>query len=306
MAFAKHETFYIREGWLFKGMAAIKNAEETGKSSTIFMDDHAPELLGIGQNMVRALRFWMQAVGLAEEKMERQRVQKLTDFGEAIWMYDRFLENDATLWFLHYRLASNEQHATTWYWFFNHFTPSTFDERTCLDALSNWVISQYPDLQIAPGSLKRDFDCFLQTYLTSKTSHTPEELTESPFARLCLLTRVDDTTQKRYRLERLDSARIHPLVLLYVLVDRQRQARNGIFQVGLSEILREPMNAGRVFNLTTAGLSDLLAELNKDYPDLRVRFVRTAGLDQLTLPECEPLKILKHYYTERVARHRNV
>jgi hypothetical protein len=306
MAFAKHETFYIREGWLFKGMAAIKSAEDAGKPPTIFMDDHAPEQLGIGQNMVRALRFWMQAVGLTEEKTERQRVQRLTEFGEAIWQYDRFLENDATLWFLHYHLVSSEQHATTWYWFFNHFAPSSFEERMCLDALSNWVISRYPDQEIASGSLKRDFDCLLQTYLTSKTSHTPEELTESPFARLRLLTRVDDTTQKRYRLERLDATRIHPLVLLYVLVDRQRQARNGILQVGLSEILREPMNAGHVFNLTTSGLSDLLAELNKDYPDLRVHFVRTAGLDQLTLPEYEPQEILKYYYTERVTRHRNI
>lgn len=30
MSFAKHETFYIREGWLFKGMAAIKQAKDNG------------------------------------------------------------------------------------------------------------------------------------------------------------------------------------------------------------------------------------------------------------------------------------
>src|SRR5947208_135023 len=90
MAFAKHETFYIREGWLFKGMAAIKKAEGVGRLPTIFLDDNAPEVLGIGHNMVRALRFWMQATGLAEEKLEdRQRVQRLTPFGEQVWNYDR-------------------------------------------------------------------------------------------------------------------------------------------------------------------------------------------------------------------------
>ena len=57
MSFAKHEAFYIREGWLFKGMAAIKQAEGDGQLPTIFLDTDAPERLGIGRNMVRSLRF---------------------------------------------------------------------------------------------------------------------------------------------------------------------------------------------------------------------------------------------------------
>src|SRR5437667_6604624 len=79
MSFAKHETFYIREGWLFKGMAAIKKAEDDGQLPTIFLDTDAPERLGIGHNMVRSLRFWMQAIGLVEEKQEeRQRAHRLS------------------------------------------------------------------------------------------------------------------------------------------------------------------------------------------------------------------------------------
>lgn len=305
MSFAKHETFYVREGWLFKGMAAVKKAEEIGMSSNIFLDDDAPEKLGIGQNMVKSLRFWIQATGLTEERViDRQRVQKLTPFGEMIWAFDRYLENNATLWLLHYHLVCNEAHATTWYWFFNHFVPSVFDENTCLEALHNWVISQYPNQEIAVGSLKRDIDCLLQTYLTSRAIHTPEELTESPFSRLRLLTRIDDDLQKRYRLERLDPGRLHPLVLLYVLVNRQSSARKGTLQVGLIDVLREPMNAGRVFSLTTTALSDLLTELNKNYPDLQVHFVRTAGLDQITLPECDAIDVLNRYYTERVSRYK--
>lgn len=307
MAFAKHETFYLREGWLFKGMAAIKKAEkEEKRPPTVFLDDDAPEKLGIGQNMVRSLRFWMQATGLAEEKLERQRVQRLTPFGEKIWEYDRYLENNATLWFLHYRLVCSEPHATTWYWFFNHFAPSIFEEPDCLEALQNWVISSYPNQEIAFGSLKRDVDCLLQTYLISKATHTPEELTESPFSRLHLLSRIDNGQQKRFKLERLNPGRLHPLILLYVLMDRQSHIRKDSSQVNLSEVLREPMNVGRVFNLTTTALSDLIAELNKSYPDFRIRFVRTAGLDQLTLPDCESINILTRYYTERVSRHRDL
>jgi Protein of unknown function (DUF4007) len=307
MAFAKHETFYIREGWLFKGMAAIKNTEGEGKLPTIFLDADAAEKLGIGQNMVRSLRFWMQATGLAEEKLEdRQRVQRLTSFGELIWQYDRYIEDSATLWLLHYHLACSQDHATTWYWFFNHFAPSTFDEINCLDALHNWVINNYPDQEIASGSLKRDIDCLLQTYLPVKTSRTPEELTESPFSRLHILSRMSDDRGRRYKMERLDSIHFHPLILLHVLFDRQLKVRNNALQVGLSDVLREPLNAGRVFSLTTTVLSDLLAQLNKDYQDWRIRFVRTAGLDMITLPILEPNDILTRYYVERASRHEGI
>jgi hypothetical protein len=307
MAFAKHETFYIREGWLFKGMVAIKRAEDEGRLPTVFLDVDAPERLGIGQNMVRSLRFWMQATGLAEEKLEeRQRVQRLTPLGELVWTHDRYLEDNATLWLLHYHLACSQDHATTWFWFFNHFAPSTFDDNSCLDALHSWVIGNYPDQEIASGSLKRDIDCLLQTYLPSKTSRTPEEITESPFSRLHILSKIGDDRGRRYRMDRLDSTHFHPLILLHVLVDRQLKVRNGATQVGLIDVLREPLNAGRVFSLTTTVLSDLLAQLNKDYPDWRIHFVRTAGLDTLTLPIMAPTDVLTRYYLEQVSRHEGI
>jgi len=306
MAFAKHETFYIREGWLFKGMAAIKKAEEMGRLPTIFLDDDAPQKLGIGQNMVRALRFWMQATGLVEERQERQRFHRLSALGEQVWQHDRYLEDDQTLWLLHYNLACSSMHATTWYWFFNHFVPSTFDEQRCLEALKYWVIGSSPDQEVAPGSLKRDIDCLLQTYLPSKISRTPEDLTESPLSRLRILSRLTDSPRSLYRLERLDPSQLHPLILLYVIVDRQAQARPGASQVGLGDVLREPMNAGRIFNMTTTAISDLLAELNKHYPEWRIRFVRTAGLDQLTLPGCRSSEILSYYYIERASRREDL
>jgi len=307
MSFAKHETFYVREGWLFKGMSAIKAAENDGQLTTIFLDTDAPERLGIGQNMVKALRFWMLATGLSEERLEeRQRTQRFTLFGSQVWHYDRYLEDDATLWLIHYHLVSNETHATAWYWFFNHFAPSIFDENSCVEALSQWVITKYPDQTIASSSLKKDVDCLLQTYLANKAARSPEDMLESPFSRLRLLSRLGDDHLKHYRLERLEPGRLHPLILLYVLIDRQVQLRKSESQVGLGTVLHEPINAGRIFNLTTATLSDLLAELNKNYPEWRIHFVRTAGLDQLTLPVAEPMDILTRYYTGRNARYEEI
>lgn len=301
MSFAKHETFYIREGWLFKGMAAIVGAQEREQLPTIFQDADAPEQLGIGRNMVRALRFWMQATGLAEERLEqRQRTQRLTPLGRLVWQYDRYLEETDTLWLIHYQLACSHQHATTWYWFFNHFAPATFDQHTCLEALRNWVISTFPDQEFALSSLEKDIDCLLKTYLFDGTSRVPEDLRESPLSRLGLLSSYSDGNKKQYRLERTDSASLDPRLVLYVLLDRQLQNRTTARQVRLGEVLREPMNVGRVFNLTATTLIEVLKELNVRYPDYSVQFVRTEGLDDLTLPVCTPAEVLSHYYIQRV------
>jgi len=63
MHFAKHETFHIREGWLFKGMTAIKRAEENNQLATIFLDHDASGRLGMGRNMVEASVFGCRRLG---------------------------------------------------------------------------------------------------------------------------------------------------------------------------------------------------------------------------------------------------
>jgi hypothetical protein len=297
MAFAKHETFHFREGWLFKGMAAIQEAASEGKPPTIFLDRDAPERLGIGVNMVRALRFWMQATSLAVEGLEaRQRTHRLSPLGKRIWDCDPYLDDIGTLWLIHYQLVCSKDEATSWYWFFNLFAPVSFNDRTMLEALQNWVVATYPEQDIAVSSLTKDVECLLRTYLPEGSSHTPEDLLECPLARLHLLSKTGDGQQKRYHLHGADPARLHPLIVLYVLADQQRLQRPSARQLGLTQALRDPMNVGRVFGLTTTALTDLLAAAGNAFPEWRVHLERTGGLDQMTLPDSEPDAILNRYY----------
>lgn len=298
MTFAEHQTFHIREGWLHKGMAAIKRAELNSKPSAVFLDDDAPERLGIGRNMVRALRFWMQATGLAEEKPGSRSIQQLTPFGEQVWMYDRYLEDEGTLWLIHYHLACNLEQATTWYWFFNHYAPVSFTDEQMLETLRQWVVTKEKERQVAPSSLQKDVSCFLRTYLADQQTNIPENIIESPLAKLGILTQTPSTTEKRYYFHRFRDGNLDALVLLYVLIDRQESTRPTTDEVTLNQVLQEPMNAGRTFNLTTATISDLIAELNRQHLDWQVRFVRTSGLDQLTLPHIGKIDILERYYKE--------
>lgn len=300
LTFAKHETFHIREGWLFKGMSAVVEATQADEPYNPFLAEDAPERLGIGRNMVRSLRYWMQATGLAAEQYEGRSISRLTEFGELVWRHDPYLENEGTLWLIHYYLSCNRAEATSWYWFFNHFAPVSFSDKQATEALQNWVITVEPERRVAQSSLKKDVACLLRTYLPDERGHNPENLLESPLAQLGVLVQFGEGGQKRYHWQKVDVNQLHPLILLYVLVDRQQQVRPLLQEVRLSQALQEPMNVGRVFNLTTAILTDLIAALNKEYSDLTVRFVRTAGLDQLTLPQASCAEILARYYEDTI------
>ena len=88
MKFRAHETFFIRKGWLSKGMERVVAKED------LFVDkaENPMDVLGIGSNMVKSLRYWLQAVELTSEPNTGRRVQTLTPFGEMVYANDRYIE----------------------------------------------------------------------------------------------------------------------------------------------------------------------------------------------------------------------
>jgi len=300
MYFAKHETFHIRDGWLYKGLKAVQS--EPG----IFLEDNAPERLGLGKNMVRALRFWMQATGLTQEQFQdRRRVQTLTEFGKYVLQYDPYQELDGTLWLIHYQLVSSKGLATTWYWFFNHYSPITFSYVDFIERLKQWINTQREDgKEVAESSLRKDFDCLVRTYLSSERNKSPEDLMESPLSTLGLLSTFTEHDEhegriRRYRLESGAVSSIPPLAFLYVLLDQQEKNRPTSSQVTLQEVLREPMNVGNTFGITILTLEDLLMRLEEEGKEFRVRLTRTGQLDNLTLPDIPANDILRAFYEKQ-------
>lgn len=106
-----HEKFALRDGWLTKGLSIID------KRPDAFLGSEGPDLFGIGNNMVKSLRYWMKAFKLIEENPGAGA--KLSELGKIILQNDVYLEKNFTLWILHSQIAKNIAEATTWYMFFN-------------------------------------------------------------------------------------------------------------------------------------------------------------------------------------------
>ena len=112
-SFYKHQTFHIRDVWLHKG---IKILNKDPRSLSASSNSHHE--LGIGKNMLDALRYWMQATGLAEPSKEIRKGPVpliTTELANLIFDNDPYFEDSVSLWLIHIKLASNKSLATMWY-----------------------------------------------------------------------------------------------------------------------------------------------------------------------------------------------
>jgi len=296
MGFAQHQSFHIRDGWLKKGL------EEVKKDEGIFLDSEAYLKLGLGKNMVTALRFWMVATGLTEEisNQKRSHGQRLTHLGKLILEKDPYFEDDGTLWLIHYNIVKNKDEATAWYWFFNRFNRQSFDRDLFVKELLAWNTTDR-NKDIATASLEKDFDCFIKTYMPREKNSSPEDTLESPLANLKLLNVDVSDKQKKYYLNRPEPKLIPPLILLYVIKKYQEEKQMDektnkiVSQLSLRDLLASECSPGRIFILGMR-LAEAIRQANESHPEFAFRFTRTNGLDVLTVPPVKAEDILNQHY----------
>ncbi|NLD50709.1 MAG: DUF4007 family protein [Clostridiaceae bacterium] len=289
MRFRAHDTFFIRKGWLYKG---IKNVV---LDRTVFMGDNGNpmDILGIGANMVKSLRYWLQAVGLTVEPNVGRKYQTLTPFGEIVYENDKYFEEIGTLWLLHYKLAINKAEATAWYYFFNEFTRNEFNRDDFVKQLNNYILLN--GSEVSERSLDDDFNCIINTYVPRIKSNPgkmhPENNIDCPLGELSLID-IANKKAKTYKksVPKLDS--IHPLIILAIIVDQAQ----GETQIKISSIQNDKCNAGKVFNLD---IITLISLLNKIESMGYIKVVRTAGLDYIDIKEqkIDFLGCVKKYYS---------
>ncbi len=176
--FAGHETFPLRLLWLKKAYNAVEN----GAPSGTFQEQAAIARFGVGRNMAVSMRHWAVASGFVEEtgKVLRPTVvgrQILADDG-----LDPYLERSATLWLVHWAIASTPALTTTAYYAFNGLSAIEFDPAMLVDELFRIVTAR--DWRATRVTLKRDVEVFLRSYVRRDSA---EDGVESLLAELGLV-----------------------------------------------------------------------------------------------------------------------
>ena len=277
MKFRAHDTFFIRKGWLSKGMKYVHNKPDV----FVAKDENPMDVLGIGANMVKALRYWLQAVGLTEEPNSGKRVQTFTPLGQSVFTNDRYIEELGTLYLLHYRLSSNKSDATAWYYFFNEFTMSEFSRDDFVDFLQRRIRMEDSDATVAIRSLNDDFSCIINTYLprykTSPNRVAPESNIDCPLGELGLID-ILSKEKKTYRKAIPVASTISPWVALAIIVEQAGESK----EISLNELLTAPCNIGKTLNLDAISMLDVLYQIERIG---KIKINRTAGLDVIHILE---------------------
>jgi hypothetical protein len=245
--------------------------------------------------MVVSMRHWAKAVGVIDEK------DKITELGTRLLRddgWDPYLERTASLWLLHWRLASNPYRSTTWYLAFNFVSSTKFDRDFIADEITK-MVNESGFAAVSSDTIRRDVECFIRTYATSSlnASVLNEDTLESPLAELELIT--PSHLKGIYEFNVGAKPSLPGEVFAFCLLEFWKQKNDSANTMTFERIAYEPGSPGRVFKLDENALTDYLLHI-EDITSGVFRWSDAAGLRQVQLlrGDTSPYKLLGKAYMQ--------
>jgi len=290
--FSGHETFACRHLWLKKGYDYMVS----GKS---FRDEDAVVRLGVGKNMVGAIRYWMKAFNILTSD------DQITEFGHKLLAndgWDPYLEDQGSLWLLHYYLVKTN-YASIYNIIFGSFRreKTLFNKDSFISYLHKW--NENSDLgNLNDNTLASDFGVFARMYsgFAENDGGNLEELNSKFFSELNLLNTnkvpTENDTSKfedRYQIVEKDQTELPEHILLYAILDRFTDR----ISISIREIETDINSPFLIFCLTNKGLVQKINEIAETYRD--IIYNDQAGVKEIQFKQSHvPFNILNDYYAK--------
>ena len=288
-AFGRHETFTPRYTWFKRGYDAAAS------DPMLFSGDaHLP--LGVGKNMAKSIRYWLQAMRIVEELpvdgSRRTRVVP-TRFGVAMLDgdtgFDQYLEAPDSWWLLHWMALSPGGMVPVWWTAFHSFGAIRFTTDTLLDhvtaqiAASGWG-------EPKEKTIRRDILAMLRCFAGaagSRRADKVDDIIDSPFVGLGLIT--DESDGWRFAVG--PKAGLSPAVAAFACLDYLSRTGHTARSQLIDSLASDQGGPGRAFKLTGRDLGVLLGEAAAEHPDL-VEVTQAAGADIFVASGEEPLGVV--------------
>jgi hypothetical protein len=251
--FSGHETFPCRYAWLPKAFSALN------QDPKIFSDEEqAMVLLGVGKNMVKAIRFWVQVTGIAKPCVEGGGYEP-TDFGRAILGndgHDPFLEDKRTLWLIHWNISTlPDDPLFAWDYLLNRWQQPEISRTEILRIFEQEAMAM--ERRLSPVTLAQHFDTFLHTYVPtrSRKGDIQEDNLDCPLVELELIQKVGERDMGSGRREPLYAFRreskpdITPPLFIYCLQDFWSKWRNTEKTLTFRDVAIAYNSPGQIFKL---------------------------------------------------------
>lgn len=284
--FSGHDSFHCRQLWLKKGYDFVKQ----GKS---FNDEYSVVLLGVGKNMVSSIRYWLKAFNVIDNK------DNLTEFGKRLFDdeigYDPFLEDEASIWLLHYQLVKNK-FSSIYHIIFNEFRKEKmfFNKETFVNYIKR-ISDINPDLNVNEKTVSKDFEVFINLYKSGSEIKELEDNFSGILSEIEILRSLpkEKGAPDHYYIENNLQDNLPNEIVLYAILDNPSYG-NSISLNALEFNINSP---GSIFALNRSGLLNKISEIVDDNKD--IIFTDHAGIKELQFKnKPKPYTILDKYYAK--------
>lgn len=256
--FSGHETFACRFAWLPKAVRLIAR-----DSAALADDERAILELGLGKNMVRALRFWLEAFNVASAGSGSW---SLLPFGEAVFGergLDPYLERVETQWLLHWQLSTAiENPLFAWRHILYRRMRPDFTRSELLAEMR--VEGGRLGYEHSDVTLLQHADVFLHSYVGSLSSASPEDALDGPLVDLSLVRRLGrrrggaERIEPVFALARIPLAEIGNAVVDYSIASYWQARRAGESLVTFRDLAYGEGSPGATLRLEADDLRDHL------------------------------------------------
>lgn len=286
LRFSGHETFHCKHFWLKKGY-------DFARESNNFKENDAVVKLGVGKNMVSSIQFWMNAFGLFEEEV-------ISEFGNNIFNndgFDSFLEDEGSLWLLHYKLLK-QNYSSIYKLAFINFRKtrisSEFTSKQLEDFICKYLISE--GVNFSQKSIENDVKVLIRNYVSlyKKGAKSLEEDFSSLLINLDIISIVPDSYIEGMQVLKLlynAKENLPSEILLFSILD----SFDGELSISVNEIQNEISD---LFLCNREGTESKLIELqDKGY----IVFKDDAGRKEIQLKKkLNKWGVLKDYYGKNI------
>ena len=254
--FSGHESFACRYGWLPKLYEAVQEDEQLFTS-----DERAILALGLGNNMVKAIRFWGQVFGLLQVQRGLARntelAKRLLDANTGI---DPYLEDPGSLWRLHW-IVTARAGLGAWVTTFLELQDAQITRDRLIDVVRSRAVA-------ARGSVTRrtattHVDIFLRTYDWARfdAAIPGEDASGCPFQELHLIETSAVNGQTLVSLKRGPKPLLDVKAFAFALNDYWQGAAPGSRSLSVRSLLVDRRSPGVIYRLDEGGLLACLEEL---------------------------------------------
>lgn len=281
--FSGHESFQCKSLWLKKGYDYLLGGNS-------FTDIDAVAKLGVGKNMVSAIRFWLRAFGLTKADELQPVARYIFDSGKG---RDPFAEDLNTLWLLHFLLISSKVASIYNLLFveyqrekkdFSRSELQSFIKRKCSIPEQKNVYNE--------NTVRKDIGVLLKNYVAPKDLKTIEDFSSILIVLGLIIDTGKQSTDKEqiYTFKISNSSEITSEIILYALIRMM-----GTDQTVSFDLLQQ---LSLIFGMSMTTLIDVIRSLEFSFPNTLV-FTDNSGIKNVQfLRDIDEREALNHYYDQ--------